>query len=116
MKTPLKIIAISAAVIVLAIFVAWLSGAFQAKVPPGEATAPAVAVSGTRYTVKATSEMVTETATGTINARDETSVSARILAVIRAIPVRAGETVQQGDVLVQLDDREFKAEVKIHEA
>lgn len=112
MKTPFKIIAIISAVVVLTAFVAWLAGAFQEKVPPGEASIPATAPTGTKYTVTATTETVTETATGTINARDETSVSARILAVIREIPVRAGDTVKQGDILVQLDDREFRARVE----
>ena len=109
MKTPFKAVAIISAVVVLAAFVAWLAGAFNEKIPPGEAGAPPVASAGTSYTVTAVTETVTETATGTINARDETSVSARILAVIGEIPVRAGDTVKQGDVLAQLDDREFKA-------
>ena len=109
MKTPFKAVAIISAAAVLAIFVAWLAGAFQDKVAPGESSLPAAAVTGTQYTVTAATETVTETATGTINARDETSVSARILAVIRDMPVRAGDTVKQGDVLAQLDDREFRA-------
>ena len=109
MKTPIKIIAITLAALVLTGLVAWLAGAFQDKVPPGTVDVPAAAVTGTPYTVTSSIEAMTETATGTINARDETSVSARILAAIQAIPVRAGDTVKQGDILIQLDDREFRA-------
>lgn len=109
MKTPLKIIAITLAALLLTGLVAWLAGTFQDKVAPGMVDLPATPSAGTAYTVTSVTEDMTETATGTINARDETSVSARILASIQAIPVRAGDAVKQGDILAQLDDREFKA-------
>lgn len=112
MKILIKVIAVSAAALVLTVLVAWLAGAFQDKVAPGMVDLPAVPGTGTAYTVASVTEAMTETATGTINARDETSVSARILAAIQTIPVRAGDTVKQGDILVQLDDREFKARME----
>lgn len=51
----------------------------------------------------------TETAVGTIGAVHETAVASKILAKVIEVNVIAGKAVQQGDVLVRLDDRELKA-------
>jgi membrane fusion protein (multidrug efflux system) len=109
MKTQVKIISITAVVILLLIFIAFLSGAFVDKVQPEKISQEQSKATGLQYVVKSITEETTEVATGTISARDETAVSSRILATIRSINVRAGNSVKQGDELLQLDDRELKA-------
>jgi RND family efflux transporter MFP subunit len=89
--------------------VGWLAGAYEKKIPPGKLDAPVDIILAERYVVKTIIENTYETATGTINARDETTVSSRILATINSIFVRAGNTVKKGDELVRLDDRELQA-------
>lgn len=109
MKTQVKIISIIIVVGLLFILIAFLSGAFVEKIKPDNLNAKRNNVTGIQYVIKTSTEDTTEIATGTISARDETSVSSRILATISAIYVRAGNSVKQGDMLVQLDDRELKA-------
>jgi len=109
MKTKIKIISIIIVVALLFILIAFLSGAFVEKIKPENLNAKKNNITGVQFEVKTSTEDTIEIATGTISARDETSVSSRILATISAIYVRAGNSVKQGDMLVQLDDRELKA-------
>ncbi len=110
MKTQVKIISIIIVVVLLFILIAFLSGAFVEKIKPENIQAKKNNATGLQFVVKTSTEDTIEIATGTISARDETSVSSRILATISAIYVRAGNSVKQGDMLVQLDDRELKAQ------
>lgn len=112
MNRSLRLIRILAAAAVLAALIAWLAGAFEEKIPPARVVAQAPPVAGERYTLESVVEDMVETATGTITARDETTVSARILAAIRELRVRSGDTVAAGDVLVELDDRDLESRVR----
>lgn len=53
-----------------------------------------------------------ETAVGTVRAVHEASVASKILARVEEVLVKAGQTVNQGDILVRLDDAELQARVK----
>ncbi len=111
MKASKILPGIAAATLLLG-FMAWLSGMFNDKIAPGQIRPGAEPVHGAEFEVRQTSEATFETATGTINARDETVVSSRILASIRQLNVRAGDTVKQDAVLAELDDRELRARVE----
>lgn len=54
---------------------------------------------------------VTETV-GTIQAREKAVVSSELLATVRAVHVVAGDKVQAGDLLVELDDRDERTRVQ----
>jgi membrane fusion protein, multidrug efflux system len=98
----------------LVLIVLWMSGAFAGKVEPGTVPPPSrVAPAGVATGVVAEEEVpVIEEAAGTVQAARRTSVSSRILAVIADIRVRAGDAVKEGDLLIELDDRELRAQVE----
>lgn len=112
MKTPIKLTAIIISSLLLIGLIAWMAGAFNEKILPDKLDRQPVEISGDLYTIKSIIEDTTETATGNINAREETSVSSRILANINIITVRAGDSVRKNDKLIDLDDRELKARVE----
>jgi membrane fusion protein, multidrug efflux system len=49
---------------------------------------------------------------GTVRARTQTVLSSRIVAVVTAVHVGEGDQVQAGDLLVTLDDRDVRAQVR----
>jgi len=102
----------------MALIVAWMSGAFRHKVAPGVVARPESGLASGVSIATATSvtQPVHEEASGAIVAARRTAVSSRILASIKSINVRAGDTVKEGDVLVVLDDRDLRAGVKFKDA
>ena len=103
---PLVTIVVSLAVLVLVI--AWLSGAFVEKVPPGR-TEPEVRLAAGAMTdeVHEISKQAIEEAVGTIKAASRSVLSAKLLATISELNVTAGDQVEPGDVLIRLDDAEY---------
>ncbi|MFO0902297.1 MAG: efflux RND transporter periplasmic adaptor subunit [Pirellulales bacterium] len=89
-----------------------LAGVFHTKVPDQRATQSRAGTSGPTAEVKLVSIPRVETAVGTIRAVHEASVASKLLARVLDVKVKAGQTVQQGDVLVQLDDADLQARVK----
>lgn len=107
-RRPLLLIA---GVLVMALLLAWLLGAFHRRVPPGEPQrAPAAAIDGERLVVASVAAPRTETAIGTVRAIAETVVASRILGRVKALAItRAGQPVQQGDLLVELEADDLRA-------
>lgn len=105
-----RIVLVSGGLAALVLAVAWLSGMFEAKVEPGW-TERGVQ----RYTDQPTDIVheirkdYIEEAVGTLKASSRTVVAAKVLASIDEIRVTAGDHVQQGDVLIKLDSKEFDA-------
>lgn len=93
----------------LAFVMAVLAGFFEEKIQPGHVTPPIEDIEGTEVTVQRAEEPILETATGTIRAREETAISARITARIVSMTARAGDSVEKDAVLVTLDDRDLQA-------
>ena len=98
--------------VALALVVAWLAGAFGVKTGPGDAVATrpeAPPAFREVVAVRAEEAPRVERAAGTISARREVMVSARIMAAIGDIAVRAGDRVERGQTLVELDSRDLRA-------
>lgn len=112
-STATKVFGALIGLAVLALAVAWLSGVFREKVEPGRVEAEEERL-GDRPTEIVHEIVETEMAevTGTLRATRRTQVSSKILATILEIPVRAGEEVEAGDVLVRLDDRDLRARLE----
>lgn len=111
MKTPLRIVTIVIAGSLLLGLTAWLAGAFHNKIEATKLPIPTPPVSGELHQVVSVIEDTRESATGAISSRDETTVSARIMATIQRVTVHAGAEVKQGDLLLELDDRDLKSRV-----
>lgn len=94
---------------------AWLAGAFTEKIPPGHtAMAGDELPPGPDYGVYQVQEIekpYIEEAIGTLKSARRTEISARVQAVITRIAVGAGDTVAEGDVLVELDRKDFEAQL-----
>lgn len=106
-----RVILMVSALAALAVMLAYVAGAFHAKVGPLQEPQH-LSQSGTAVTVHAASEPITEWVPGTVRATDETLIGSRIMATVVRVNVRANARVTQGDLLVELDDQTFTAVVE----
>jgi membrane fusion protein (multidrug efflux system) len=88
--------------------IAWMAGMFNDRIEPGMATRDAPPADAA-YRVTLTREPVFEVVPASIEARETTVVAARLLARIEAIEVRAGDYVDAGQLLIQLQQDELEA-------
>ncbi len=95
-------VALVASLSLLGAALAYYAGAFHDKVSPTPADTTA-RLPGTPHTVTAVVETQFESVPGTVRATDETLVSARIMANVLKVTVRAGARVEQGELLIELD-------------
>ena len=110
-KVILSILTWVIGIALLVLIVAYLAGAFRTKTQPAVLAAPeSQAPKFTRQeAVRAEDEPLVEKAPGTLSALRESMISARIMARINEIAVRAGDKVEPGQVLVRLDARDLSA-------
>ncbi|HEY1189371.1 MAG TPA: efflux RND transporter periplasmic adaptor subunit [Gemmata sp.] len=95
----------------LAAFLAWMGGAFRAKVEPGEAPVPHDSAAGrTLATVEKQTVAELAPVVGSVQPRRRTEVSSQVLARIVDVKVRPGDTVQPDQELIRLDNRELLAQ------
>ncbi|MBN1516744.1 efflux RND transporter periplasmic adaptor subunit [Candidatus Sumerlaeota bacterium] len=112
MKKIKKSAIIVIGVVVLTLIVMQMSGFFRDKVQPDVADhQPRLAPKDAQFAVaQSLTQPVFEEASGTVQAASRTMISARIMAAIREVHVRAGDYVSEGDVLVTLDDRQLQSQ------
>jgi RND family efflux transporter MFP subunit len=109
----LKILPMLAGFAVLILTIAWLAGAFTTKVAPGERERVVRRWSGEPTDViHEVTKDYTEEAVGSLKAATRTAVSAKVMATIQELNVKAGDQVQEGDVLVRLDAAELNARLR----
>ena len=105
-KTILPIIL---GVIFLVLIVAWMAGLFSEKIPPGRAASPKQTLKPVDekniYEVGEIIKPYIEEAVGTLKSSQRTEISSRVLAPISRVLVSAGQSVREGDVLIELDRR-----------
>ena len=94
----------------LLLAIMWMSGAFDTKIEPGE-TASTTSFKGKTLILKTAITDLHEDVPATVRSKQTTHVAARILAPIKAIHVKAGDTVKKGDLLIELDNRNNRANV-----
>lgn len=100
-----------AALLVLVVMVAWMAGLLTPRVAPSVDPLPAPEAS-VRATVQAVAVRHLESVPASVEARDTTLVASRLLARVRALSVRPGDTVQQGQVLAKLEASDLMARLK----
>jgi RND family efflux transporter MFP subunit len=115
-----KVLPAVVGLIVLVLVIAWLAGAFTRKIPAGQTAVAGDALAGLQdygtYEVQEISKDYIEEAIGTLKSASRTEVSSRVLSRIDEITVRAGEQVAQDHVLIELDRKDFEAQLNQAEA
>ena len=106
-----KIIFPLLAIVALLLMIAWMAGLFVEKIPPGIDTV-VQANTGEPVAVEARAVTITEKVPASVEAAQTTLISSRMLARIVAISVRAGDTVNRGDLLLELENSDIKAQVQ----
>lgn len=102
-----------AAAIVVIVMLLWLAGSFSPKINYKNIQ-PTQAQNYDYQTVKArlTDVPLTETASGTVQAVHETTITSKLTARVMKIYFKAGEQVNKGQLLVSLDDTELQAKLE----
>jgi RND family efflux transporter MFP subunit len=105
-----RLLAVGAGLLVLVGTIAWLSGMFETKVQPGwkERGAHQLSTQPTDVVHEVTKAYIEE-AIGALKASSRTIVSAKLLATIDKMHVTAGDNVQAGEVLIELEGQELQA-------
>ncbi len=101
------------ALAILLIMVAWLAGSFDEKVSPSlnqESTSSQLEKLNL-HTVTVHKSKVYEPVAASVEAKQATIISSRILARINKVYVRAGDTVKKGTKLIQLEQHDLQSQV-----
>lgn len=110
-----KIIVPLLAIVALLLMIAWMAGAFTEKITPGVGDIDQLST-GEPVTVQVAEVAVIEKVPATVEATQATLISARLMARIVAINVRAGDSVKKGDLLLELESSDLEAQVRQAEA
>jgi len=103
------------AVVALLVMIAWMAGIFVEKIEPGISTTGQLNVAEA-ITVEAAEVAIIEKVPASVEAAQATLISSRLLARIDAVTVRAGDSVSRGDLLLELENSDIKAQVQQAEA
>jgi membrane fusion protein (multidrug efflux system) len=96
----------------IVVLLVWLAGGFHHKVEPGPSEVGTQPLGGApTVTVERVTVPLSEEAVGTVRAAYETEVGAKIMARVLAVRFGAGQHVEEGQVLVELEHGEFEARV-----
>ncbi len=90
--------------------VAWMAGAFREKIPPG-AFLPQKPIQGDAVTVKLLERTIIESVPATIQAKQATIISSRLLSRVIKVHVRAGDAVSKNRLLVELEQKDLSTRV-----
>lgn len=116
-STVQKILIPVVALTLLLLMVAWLAGSFDEKVSPAlneqinKSQNMVVIDRNNTYKVVASTDAIFEPVAASVEAKQATIISSRILARIDTIQVRAGDKVKKGDQLIQLEQGDLKSQV-----
>lgn len=101
-----KVVPVVVGFLVLVGVIGVLAGVFVRKIQPGP-TAPTSSgkpsATDETYVVREIVQTYLEESVGTLKAASRTEISSRVQAIILRIAVRAGDAVETGDVLLELD-------------
>jgi len=96
------------AIVVLLLLVAVMAGYFTQKIPPGLEAVDEIDISEA-VAVIVREAPFTEPVPASIEAKETTIISSRLLARITAIAVRAGDLVEPGQLLLELEKTDLLA-------
>ncbi|MDX2416461.1 MAG: efflux RND transporter periplasmic adaptor subunit [Xanthomonadales bacterium] len=99
------------AIFALLLMIAWMAGLFVEKIPPGMNTIVQTNT-GDPVEVEAQDVTITEKVPASVEAAQATLISSRLLARIVAVRVRAGDSVNKGDLLLELENSDIESQVQ----
>jgi RND family efflux transporter MFP subunit len=112
----LSVLPVVVGFVLLILAIAWLAGAFHPKIGPGREQPAARHWAGESkeptYEIHEVTKDYIEEAIGSLKAASRTAISAKVLATIVEVTITAGDQVEEGDVLVQLDAKELETRVR----
>jgi RND family efflux transporter MFP subunit len=112
MSNPVKKIAMPiVAVIVLLLMIAWMAGLFSPKIAPGLTPAQQHSAQDAVATQLADVPVI-EPVPASVEAKQATIISSRIMARINKINVRSGDSVSTGDLLIELEKSDLEAKAQ----
>ncbi len=107
-----KLLGVTLAVLALVLLLLWMQGVLGGgKISPGEVS-PGKRALEEPYgveKVQRTKEVRFEEAVGTVQAKREVIVSSRIMGTLLELPMKVGESVEEGQLVCRLDDRDLRA-------
>ena len=106
------VVKVVASLVLLILIVAAMPGWFHSKVEPGQTRQRNELIEVDPAEVELRTVDRITPAIGTIRAVHETAVASRLLARVKEVRVVAGQTVRQGEVLVELDQADLEARIK----
>lgn len=109
-STTLKVAMPLAAIAGLLLIIGWIAGMFDEKMPPGT-TPPANLSKADTVAVVKSEQLLYEPVPASIQAKQATIISSRILSRIEKIHVRAGDSVSQGQLLIELEAKDLQSRV-----
>jgi membrane fusion protein (multidrug efflux system) len=108
MKGMKTVLMAGLALLLLGVFIAFMAGVFNDRIEPGLA-AVEVSPAENLYRLETQQIPIFESVPASVEARETTIVAARLLARIEGITVRAGDYVEAGQLLVQLERSDLEA-------
>ncbi len=94
----------------LLLAILWMAGGFDDKIQPGRLSSGKV-YQGETLTLQTSAVQSVEEVAASVHSKQTTQVASRVLAPIKKIHVKAGDIVHQGDLLIELDNRNNLARV-----
>ncbi|GAB3096661.1 efflux RND transporter periplasmic adaptor subunit [Aestuariicella hydrocarbonica] len=98
------------AILMLLLMVAWMAGVFNDAIEPGLQPQPVVTAKG-GVPVEAQTIELFEAVPASVEAKQATLISSRLLARIVNVHVRAGDSVEEGQLLVELEQSDLLSRV-----
>jgi membrane fusion protein (multidrug efflux system) len=96
------------AIAVLLLMVTYMAGSFSDRIQPGTASIATIDVSAA-VPVRLESGLVLEPVPASVEAKEATVISSRLLARITSVKVRAGDYVEAGQLLLELEKGDLQA-------
>ena len=103
------------AIVALLLMIAWMAGLFTEKIQP-DTRVLEQSPTGEPVMVQSLDVTIIEKVPASIEAAQATLISSRLLARIVAVDVRAGDSVNRGDLLIELENSDIEARVQQAEA
>ncbi|EED33662.1 efflux transporter, RND family, MFP subunit, AcrA/E family [gamma proteobacterium NOR5-3] len=106
-KVVLSVVALTG----LLLLIAYMAGMFRDRAEPGLRDPDAISTADA-YTVELVALPATESVAASVEARETTTIAARLLARVEEITVRAGDYAETGQMLVRLEQDDLLAQAR----